>query len=84
MMDRGDPREQCVAPFGGSRRSFRTNPIAFGFPTRTHDPVILDMASSNAAFGKILHAKEQNSSIPDDWGVDKDGKPTTTRIRWSP
>ena len=69
--------DKCVAPFGGSQAFFGTNPIAFGFPTRKHDPVIMDMATSNTAFGKILHAKEQNSSIPDDWGIDKDGKPTT-------
>lgn len=69
--------DKCVAPFGGSKAFFGTNPIAFGFPTKNHDPVILDMATSNTAFGKILHAKEQNTSIPDDWGIDEDGNPTT-------
>lgn len=69
--------DKCVAPFGGSKAFFGTNPIAFGFPTRKYDPVILDMATSNTAFGKILHAKEQNTSIPDDWGIDEDGHPTT-------
>lgn len=69
--------DKCVAPFGGSQAFFGTNPIAFGFPTKGHDPVILDMATSNTAFGKILHAKEMNSSIPDDWGIDENGAPTT-------
>ena len=69
--------DKCVAPFGGSKPFFGTNPIAFGFPTKKHDPVILDMATSNTAFGKILHAKEQNTSIPDDWGIDSEGQPTT-------
>ncbi len=69
--------DKCVAPYGGSKPFFGTNPIAFGFPTKRHKPVILDMATSNIAFGKILHAKEQNSSIPDDWGMDSEGKPTT-------
>ncbi len=69
--------DKCVAPYGGSKPFFGTNPIAFGFPTKRHDPVILDMATSHTAFGKILHAKEQNSSIPDDWGVDAEGNPTT-------
>ncbi len=69
--------DKCVAPYGGAKAFFGTNPIAFGFPTKKHDPVILDMATSNTAFGKILHAKEQNSSIPDDWGMDSEGKPTT-------
>ena len=69
--------DKCVAPFGGSQAFFGTNPIAFGFPTKKHDPVILDMATSNTAYGKILHAREQNSSIPDDWGIDDKGNPTT-------
>lgn len=69
--------DKCVAPFGGSKPFFGTNPIAFGFPTKKHDPVILDMATSLTAYGKILHAKEQNTSIPDDWGIDGEGKPTT-------
>ena len=69
--------DKCVAPYGGSQAFFGTNPIAFGFPTRKCDPVVLDMATSNTAFGKILHAKEQNSSIPDDWGIDENGNPTT-------
>jgi ureidoglycolate dehydrogenase (NAD+) len=69
--------DKCVAPFGGARAFFGTNPIAFGFPGRKHDPMILDMATSNTAFGKVLHAREQNSSIPGDWGIDENGSPTT-------
>lgn len=69
--------DKCVAPFGGARPFFGTNPIAYGFPTKTHDPVILDFATSNTAYGKILHAREQNSPIPADWGLDENGAPTT-------
>ena len=69
--------DKCVAPFGGSQPFFGTNPIGFGFPTRKHDPVILDMATSNTAFGKILHAREKNNTIPSDWGIDKEGRSTT-------
>ncbi len=69
--------DKCVAPFGGARPFFGTNPIAFGFPATRHSPVVLDMATSNTAFGKILHAKEQGSDIPNDWGVDENGAPTT-------
>ena len=69
--------DKCVTPFGGSKAFFGTNPIAFGFPTKNHKPVILDMATSNTAYGKILHAREQNSAIPADWGVDEKGHPTT-------
>ncbi len=69
--------DKCVAPFGGSRAFFGTNPIAFGFPAAKHDPVLLDMATSNTAYGKVLHAREQGTSIPDDWGIDGSGSPTT-------
>lgn len=69
--------DKCVAPFGGARAFFGTNPIAYGFPTKNHDPVVLDMATSNTAFGNILHAKEQGTPIPDDWGIDSEGAPTT-------
>lgn len=69
--------DKCVAPYGGAKPFFGTNPIAFGFPTSKHDPVVFDIATSNTAYGKILHAKEQNSPIPDDWGIDGEGHPTT-------
>lgn len=69
--------DKCVAPFGGAKPFFGTNPIAFGFPASRHEPVVLDMATSNTAFGNILHAKEQGKSIPDDWGIDATGAATT-------
>lgn len=69
--------DKCVAPFGGVEPFFGTNPIAYSFPCAKNPPVILDMATSNTAYGKILHARETNSSIPDDWGLDKNGAATT-------
>lgn len=69
--------DKCVAPYGGAKAFFGTNPIAFGFPTKKHKPVVLDMATSNIAYGKVLHAREQGTSIPDDWGIDGKGSPTT-------
>jgi ureidoglycolate dehydrogenase (NAD+) len=69
--------DKCVAPFGGVSPFFGTNPIAFGFPCKSHPTVILDMATSNTAYGKVLHARETGSEIPDDWGLDENGNPTT-------
>lgn len=69
--------DKCVAPYGGITPFFGTNPIAFGFPCKTVPAVILDMATSNTAYGKILHARETNTSIPDDWGLDKHGVATS-------
>ena len=58
------------APFAG------TNPIAFGFPT-TGEPFVLDFATTKVSFGKIALARAENRSIPDDWGFDENGDPTT-------
>ncbi|UCZ53861.1 ureidoglycolate dehydrogenase [Bacillus shivajii] len=69
--------DNIVVPFGGSKPYFGTNPIAYGFPAGKNKPVILDMATSNVAFGKVLHAREAGNDIPSDWGVDESGQPTT-------
>lgn len=69
--------EACVVPFGGAEPYFGTNPIAFGFPAQDENPIILDFATSNVAFGKIWNAKEYGKEIPRDWGIDVDGNPTT-------
>ncbi|NNK92780.1 MAG: ureidoglycolate dehydrogenase, partial [Desulfobacterales bacterium] len=69
--------DKCVAPFGGAKPFFGTNPIAFGFPCKEKPPVVIDMATSNTAYGKILHAREKDTSIPNDWGLDEKGATTT-------
>lgn len=71
------PGDKLVAPFGGSRPFFGANPLAMGFPCKKNPAVIIDMATSNVAFGKILHAREKGNPIPEGWGLDDDGQPTT-------
>lgn len=56
--------DKIVVPFGGAEPFFGTNPIAFGFPTDKEDPVILDLATSTVALGKILNAKENEQPFP--------------------
>ena len=68
--------DSCMVPFGGSKAFFGTNPFAFGFPGKK-DAILLDMATSEVAFGKILHAREKNTAIPDNWGVDEAGNKST-------
>ena len=65
-----------VIPFGGKQPYLGTNPLAFGFPGKTRS-ILLDMATSTVAFGKIFHAKEKGVPIPQGWAVDKAGAPTT-------
>ena len=68
----------AIAPTGGRRAVFGTNPIAFGFPAPDgHPPVILDMATSVAARGKIRQAAASGEAIPPGWALDADGAPTT-------
>jgi ureidoglycolate dehydrogenase (NAD+) len=70
--------DKAVVPFGGAKPFFGTNPIAFGFPAMVNDPIILDMATSGVAMGKVFQARESGKqSIPSDWGVDEKGNSTT-------
>ncbi|GGC84584.1 putative oxidoreductase YjmC [Thalassobacillus devorans] len=69
--------DSAVVPFGGADSYFGTNPIAYGFPASKHRPIILDMATSNVALGKVLHARETGKEIPNNWGVDENGTPVT-------
>ncbi len=68
----------AIAPTGGYKPIFGTNPISIGFPGGNNKPpVILDMATSNAARGKIRLAAVNGEKIPDDWALDKNGMPTS-------
>jgi ureidoglycolate dehydrogenase (NAD+) len=69
--------DKIVVPFGGKASFLGTNPIAYGIPAKTKRPFILDMATSNVAFGKILQAREEGKEIPASWGVDENGIPVT-------
>jgi ureidoglycolate dehydrogenase (NAD+) len=64
--------DKCVVPFGGRDSFFGTNPFAFGFPGE-RDAILLDMATSEVALGKILYARENNQPIPAGWAVDAAG-----------
>jgi ureidoglycolate dehydrogenase (NAD+) len=65
-----------MVPPGMKRIFLGSNPIAFGAPG-AREPVIIDMSTTHAAWGKVLVARQEGKPIPPDWGVDKDGKPTT-------
>ena len=66
-----------IAPWGGKKAYFGTNPIAFGFPTRSGPPVIVDMSSSVVARGKIILAAKEGTEIPEGWAIDEEGNETT-------
>jgi len=68
--------DSIMVPPGMKRIFLGSNPIAFGAPGE-REPVIIDMSTTHAAWGKVLVARQEGKPIPPDWGVDKDGKPTT-------
>ena len=68
---------KMVAPFGGRARRLGTNPICIGIPSDMEGPVLLDMATSAVAAGKITLARSRGETVPDGWIIDKDGNPTT-------
>ncbi|GAA3270249.1 hypothetical protein GCM10020258_43820 [Sphingomonas yabuuchiae] len=71
------PSHAWVAPSGGAEPVFGTNPIAFGWPRPDGPPFVFDFATSMVARGEIELHRRAGKSVPDDWGVDADGRPTT-------
>lgn len=67
----------AIAPWGGSKPVFGTNPIAFAAPLAGREPVVIDMALSKVARGPIVAAKQRGEPIPEGWALDVHGKPTT-------
>ncbi len=68
-----------MAPFGGRERLLGTNPIAIGVPGGQF-PIVLDMATSAVAVGKLQVALRKGEKIPLGWLVDAEGKPTQDPI----
>jgi LDH2 family malate/lactate/ureidoglycolate dehydrogenase len=66
-----------MAPHGARAVGVHNSPIAIAVPGNRHGPLILDMATSIAARGKIDLAIDKGAPIPEGWALDKEGKPTT-------
>jgi LDH2 family malate/lactate/ureidoglycolate dehydrogenase len=62
---------------GGATRVVGNNPVAIGVPRRGASPLLLDMALSEAALGKIRLAQAEGRTIPPTWATDASGVPTT-------
>jgi LDH2 family malate/lactate/ureidoglycolate dehydrogenase len=69
--------DSIMVPPGMKRIFLGSNPIAFGAPAAGGPPLVIDMSTTHAAWGKVIVAREEGNRIPPDWGVDGDGKPTT-------
>jgi len=68
---------QAMAAWGGTRGLFGTNPIAFAAPRPGKEPLVIDLALSEVARGKIMIAAQKGEPIPEGWAKDAGGDPTT-------
>ena len=71
----------AIAPWGGRRALFGTNPIAFACPVAAGAPVVVDLSLSKVARGKLLAAEQKGETIPEGWAFDPSGDPTTDPAR---
>ena len=67
----------AMAPWGGTRATFGTDPVAFACPLPGRPPIVVDLSLSKVARGHILAAIQKGENIPEGWALDSDGKPTT-------
>jgi LDH2 family malate/lactate/ureidoglycolate dehydrogenase len=68
---------KLVAPLWGAERMLGTNPIAIAFPGGEELPIVIDMATSATAYGKIEIARRRKEPIPEGWAIDREGRGTT-------
>jgi L-2-hydroxycarboxylate dehydrogenase (NAD+) len=68
---------KLVAPLWGAERMLGTNPISIAFPGLTNPPIVIDLATSAAAYGKIEIAKRKGDAVPKGWIIDQRGKMST-------
>ncbi len=66
---------------GGAEAVVGNNPIAIGIPVAEGPPVVLDMATSEGALGRIRLAAARGEPIPSNWALTRDGEPTTDPAR---
>ena len=72
-----------MAPWGGIDLLLSTNPIAIAVPAGEHPMVLLDIATTVAAYGKVKLAAQKGESMPSDWMIDRQGQPITDPKRSS-
>ncbi|MEO3997777.1 Ldh family oxidoreductase [Mesorhizobium sp. CAU 1732] len=67
----------AMAPWGGRRALFGTDPVAFACPADDAPPIVVDVSLSKVARGKIMAANQSGKPIPEGWATDAEGRPTT-------
>ena len=67
----------AMAPWGGRKKTVGTNPWSWACPAGSYPPMVLDIANTGVARGKIYLAKQKGQSIPEGWALNAAGAPTT-------
>jgi LDH2 family malate/lactate/ureidoglycolate dehydrogenase len=82
------PREGCVAllttnaspamaPWGGREKLVGNNPWSIAAPAGRHAPMVMDIANTGVARGKVYLARQRGEAIPEGWAINAAGAPTT-------
>lgn len=66
-----------MPPWGGIEMLLSTNPIAIAVPALQEKPIVLDMATTVAAYGKVKTAAQHGETMPEGWMIDREGNPLT-------
>ncbi|HZK90583.1 MAG TPA: Ldh family oxidoreductase [Stellaceae bacterium] len=66
-----------LPPWGGIDMLLSTNPLAIAVPALEEPPLVLDMATTVAAYGKVKMAAQQGKAMPQGWMIDRKGQPLT-------
>src|SRR5258708_28523435 len=66
-----------LPPWGATENLVGPNPIAIAVPAKDEAPVVLDMAPTVAAFGKVRLKMQRGEELPVGWMIGRDGKPLT-------
>ena len=67
----------AIPPWGGTRALFGTNPVAAIFPRRSAPPIVVDLSLTQVTRGQIMLLQKEGRPIPEGWGMDSEGRPTT-------
>ena len=66
-----------LPPWGGLDMLLSTNPIAAAIPAGQEPPIVLDMATTVAAYGKVKAKAQRGEMMPEGWMIDREGRPLT-------
>ncbi|MEO1306601.1 MAG: Ldh family oxidoreductase [Pseudomonadota bacterium] len=70
-----------MPPWGGTDLLLSTNPLAVAIPSNERPDIVLDMATTVAAYGKVKTAADRGETMPEGWMIDKQGRPLTDPTR---